>query len=355
MPPRTSLLTFISKMNKEKEIFNYLNKIGCCKHCCLRYICVRNPEHFSKSDSYIKQVFKKPHTFKVMLFTYIYRKTSSKASNRTRGLWKNWNWTPASSVWGCWRTYSSMGLSKRLRKTSRLGRTIPVCSRARLASRLAFTYENMAWGSIWRGSIQNFSPKVRSTTRDVNVTLFFCSDVLETQLNKAWKWVIRDRLESRIGKTFEQSDTCDFSINIILGYDSDSDELAVLPKMQPILFTTRQTQRRKYPEGIYSRKSVLEALSKTDTKIFKEYATVPPDVSDQSLRLKEITCFHSSIFLAGRYGSDAMLITFVLIFFLRTDIASILGNWARLRGSSMASKLWRRRCRKFFSNRYRNC
>lgn len=46
-------------------------------------------------------------------------------------------------------------------------------------------------------------------------------DILETQLNRAWKWLIREKLEVKLNKTFESSETCDFSINIVLNYELD--------------------------------------------------------------------------------------------------------------------------------------
>lgn len=45
--------------------------------------------------------------------------------------------------------------------------------------------------------------------------------MLETQLNKVWKWIIKDKLEIKLNKQFESSETCDFSVNIILNYELD--------------------------------------------------------------------------------------------------------------------------------------
>lgn len=46
---------------------------------------------------------------------------------------------------------------------------------------------------------------------------------METQINKAWKWTIRYKLAEKLHKTFENSETCDFAINIIMGYEFDTE------------------------------------------------------------------------------------------------------------------------------------
>lgn len=43
----------------------------------------------------------------------------------------------------------------------------------------------------------------------------------EVPLNRAWKIFIKDKLAVNINKQFQNSDTCDFSINIFLDYEDD--------------------------------------------------------------------------------------------------------------------------------------
>lgn len=130
---------------------------------------------------------------------------------------------------------------------------------------------------------------------------YFTRDILETQLNKVWKWIIRSKIEEKLSKKFECSDVCDFSINIVLKYELDAKELSVLSLMQPDFFNVRQVQKRKYRGEIYSRKSVLEALSKTSIKGFNAHACVPPEVSDKFLFCDDVSCMHNSIYIAGRF------------------------------------------------------
>lgn len=41
------------------------------------------------------------------------------------------------------------------------------------------------------------------------------------QLNKAWKMFIKNKLKEHINKEFENSDTCEFSVNISVCYEDD--------------------------------------------------------------------------------------------------------------------------------------
>lgn len=60
-------------------------------------------------------------------------------------------------------------------------------------------------------------------TQNKKNLLIFCF-IIEKEdlpLNKAWKMVVKDKLASHIHKKFENSDICDFFINITMNYENN--------------------------------------------------------------------------------------------------------------------------------------
>lgn len=47
-------------MKEEIEIFNYLLETGCCKSCCLRYICKKSSD-LEDVENYFQKVTKDAH------------------------------------------------------------------------------------------------------------------------------------------------------------------------------------------------------------------------------------------------------------------------------------------------------
>ncbi|XP_017775373.1 PREDICTED: putative tRNA pseudouridine synthase Pus10 [Nicrophorus vespilloides] len=131
--------------------------------------------------------------------------------------------------------------------------------------------------------------------------MFFNEENQEIPINRAWKMFVSPKLAEKIQKEFQNSDICEFSINVSTGYDEETEELLVLKEMQPKIFEMRTLQHRKYSGELFSRKGVLSALSVTPSGIFKMHGQVPPDVPSKQLVCKEIECKHKPIYMAGRY------------------------------------------------------
>lgn len=51
---------------------------------------------------------------------------------------------------------------------------------------------------------------------------YFTEEKVDIPLNKAWKIMVKDKLVKHINKKFENSDICDFSINISMDYDENT-------------------------------------------------------------------------------------------------------------------------------------
>lgn len=52
---------------------------------------------------------------------------------------------------------------------------------------------------------------------------FVLVDAEEVALNKTWKLLIKNRLLTKLNKEFENSVTCEFSINIVMDYVNDKE------------------------------------------------------------------------------------------------------------------------------------
>ncbi|GLV36657.1 uncharacterized protein CBL_02508 [Carabus blaptoides fortunei] len=255
-------------MSKEQKIFSYLYELGCCKICCLRYLCVRNPDIYENVDKYIKE--KQLLVGEVDLNEHVTKKLKSNPCIVCLGLLQDF----------C------------------IGETV---------DKVASNGEVSSYDSIPFTCSVSFPACIQLREHSMRLNLekiypdFYTFETMETQINKAWKWAIRHRLAEKLNKTFENSETCDFAINIIMGYEFDTEELSVLLKMQPDMFSIRQVQHRKFRGELFSRKGVQTALSKTNAGVFYEHATVPPAVPTKGLTCDKIECNHNSIYLAGRY------------------------------------------------------
>lgn len=60
---------------------------------------------------------------------------------------------------------------------------------------------------------------------------FFIVERDEIPLNRAWKMFVKNTLSNYTNKTFENSDTCNFFINITLDYEQDIEVLTIKAKI----------------------------------------------------------------------------------------------------------------------------
>lgn len=59
-------------------------------------------------------------------------------------------------------------------------------------------------------------------------------------------------------------------------------------------------QKRRSNDSFYSRKNVEIALNSLKDVEFEQYATVPPEPSDEILSIDKIACTSLSIFIGGK-------------------------------------------------------
>lgn len=62
----------------------------------------------------------------------------------------------------------------------------------------------------------------------------FLLDKEDVALNKAWKMIVKETLAKSINKKFENSDICEFSINICMEYEKNMDVISSVYKMLSI-------------------------------------------------------------------------------------------------------------------------
>ncbi|XP_020710993.2 tRNA pseudouridine synthase Pus10 [Athalia rosae] len=123
------------------------------------------------------------------------------------------------------------------------------------------------------------------------------------QIKEVWKWIVLPEVEKLIDKTgVPISATCPFVIDVFLAYSQDEDECKALLKMCGNTFKKRLQQKKKYSDGVFSRKSVETAMINTLENQFVEHYPCPPSHPSSQTFINEVTCAHSSFFVGGRYN-----------------------------------------------------
>ncbi|KAK5645332.1 hypothetical protein RI129_006632 [Pyrocoelia pectoralis] len=120
---------------------------------------------------------------------------------------------------------------------------------------------------------------------------FYIDDIEEIPLNKAWKLIIKDKISEKLGINFENSDICNFSINVTMDYADNRQEVSVVKEL---------AEKAKNGDLI-GRKSILSILSNCLAHKFHDIVKAPLSIPSVYLTCKQIECKHNSIYMAGRY------------------------------------------------------
>ncbi|KZS19858.1 putative tRNA pseudouridine synthase Pus10 [Daphnia magna] len=119
-----------------------------------------------------------------------------------------------------------------------------------------------------------------------------------TSLKDVWKFVFTEALEKKLNKQLEHSSS-PFQIHISILYKDEISECGALVDICPEKFKHRYNRTRVYREGIFTRNAAQSVLSGLSAEDFQKYYTLKlPNVS---AHYGPVQCSHNSIHIAGRY------------------------------------------------------
>ncbi|XP_065155524.1 tRNA pseudouridine synthase Pus10 [Atheta coriaria] len=251
---------------EEKQIVSYLLDLGCCLNCSIRYLCDKQLE-FSELDDFLSQKL-------------IINEVEIKEEDQIKRVKNN-----ACIV--CLGLLQDHMLQEIL--------NCPDLQKTQNYDNPMFSVSISMPASIL---LREHSMRLHVVEK---FPAFFTDDKLEIPINRVWKMFVKNPLAKTLNKTFQSSDIGDFFINITTDYIDDIEELKALQVMQPKDFQIRTTQHRKYHGELFTRKGVLQILSKSSEKLFRMHSACPPTIPNNFLTCKAIECKHNSIFIAGRY------------------------------------------------------
>ncbi|XP_025834214.1 putative tRNA pseudouridine synthase Pus10 [Agrilus planipennis] len=246
----------------KNQIIDHLLTIGCCKYCCLRYLNIRKEDSYLNIEQFMSDVKSSEETISI---------------KRVRP-------NPCIACLGLLQDFV----------IDEIIQNVQLNTAAEYDSKTFTCSVSMPVNILLREHLVKIDLKRKFPD-------FYKDDTQETQLNKIWKVVIKNKLASKLNKTFQNSVICNFSVNIILDYEDEDQELKLLQKAAPNHFKTRTQQRKKYSGEIYTRKDILNLLSEIKDDNILKHCPVPPEVPLKWLKCKSIECKHNPIYFAGRY------------------------------------------------------
>ncbi|XP_034248513.1 tRNA pseudouridine synthase Pus10 [Thrips palmi] len=128
------------------------------------------------------------------------------------------------------------------------------------------------------------------------------AEIRFVSVKDVWKWVAASEIADGIKKSFSQSNDCDFSITISIGYDDDEKECNCLMEMHKETYDVRKKQTRKFKDCLLSRKSVEALLLTTKPDHFQKYYPTPPEIPNNAVKCASVSLHHNSLYVAGRYN-----------------------------------------------------
>ncbi|XP_046616506.1 tRNA pseudouridine synthase Pus10 [Neodiprion virginianus] len=121
-------------------------------------------------------------------------------------------------------------------------------------------------------------------------------------IKEVWKWIAFPKIENLTAKmSLPISSTCPFVVDVFLVYSQDEEECKILLTMCGDTFKQRSQQKRKFSNGVFSRKSVETAMISTTDDQFVEHYPCPPTYPTSKASIDLVTCTHASFFIGGRY------------------------------------------------------
>ncbi|XP_015586235.1 putative tRNA pseudouridine synthase Pus10 isoform X1 [Cephus cinctus] len=252
---------------KDQEVYNFLNKIGCCPRCCLRFVGIRTPEYYQNVISTLKHL------------GYI---------NENESVIQE---LPCVICLGILQdSITDIAVEKVVSEVKKedhdcptftCALTIPIAVQLRERSvQICLGHEF----GLSESSLSSLKLRVQSV-KDI------------------WKYTAIPLIERATGKHADSvTINASFIIDIFFTYSNDENECKLLLNLCGKTFHLRAVQKRKYSDGVYSRKSVEAAmLTKSDEEFSKHFIS-PPSLPSRFVVVEKAICNHISIYIGGRYN-----------------------------------------------------
>ncbi|KAK9502353.1 hypothetical protein O3M35_011143 [Rhynocoris fuscipes] len=263
--------------NTEIDIYNLFKKNGCCDTCCLRLIGDKFPDNFRNLHQRLKSK------------GIIKEETDLNVDNHPEKVVKE---NPCIGCLGILqkpyseavleKVYTDIGKLSYDSETFNIAIVFPVSMQMRAHS-LYLHLEN------------NFPEHCAEV---------FPANAITASVKDVWKWqqflTITEKFVLTGKKKYDPLSP--LTVTIKLHYPDEDKECSSLFKMLPNEFSKTKNRKNQGSVDIYSRKSVEKALETVDKDLFKLHYPCPPDIPSVPMICEEVTAFHNSIHIAGRYN-----------------------------------------------------
>ncbi|KAG4080694.1 hypothetical protein HA402_013224 [Bradysia odoriphaga] len=257
------------------EVFDYLNEIGCCNTCNLRYVNGRFCNYLNIEKSLLVHgidISKMP------------RQSESGEPDR-----KRFKENEDACV-ACLGLFSTSNLDAVLEQILQCPDLQSYECDTILTSISLPIILSLRRLSIWLALIEKF-PKHFSLTEPPDTSI---KDVI--------KLIVNPKICDKLNKTFEINQS-GIMVNVFFEHADEADELKPLWDVKPEVFNERYATPRKFNREFMTRNAFEKHFnpSKLDADIYKKHIPVPPNLPKNLLKLDKITVSGPTIFVAGRY------------------------------------------------------
>lgn len=122
-----------------------------------------------------------------------------------------------------------------------------------------------------------------------------------TIMKDVWKNLVGPQVAANTGKNFVTGQNVDFALDVKLQYKDDTKDCSVLDTLCGPTFVDRRKMHRKYID-VYTRSSVDYALKKLSDQDILRGCPDPPSSPETPVSFDNMTCQHTSFYMAGRYN-----------------------------------------------------
>lgn len=250
---------------QEKETFDYLREIGCCKICSVRYLGLRKLDIFKDIDTFLTE--------------------NNFEEERAHGKCPKTN--PCIACLGLFqKIYIEESFQKMIQEilNHQYDNSIFNC-----ALSLPITIYLRAH-AVWQALCEKF-PTISHNKQEIYVT----------SIKDIWKLIIGNELATLIDKSLDTQNN-NLSITFTLTYPEETKECECLTKMHQDIYKSRQQHSNRFHNTLFTRKSVEQILPATAPEHFKKYYSVPPEVPSEIIFYDQICFLQNPLYIAGRYN-----------------------------------------------------
>ncbi|KAJ6647621.1 putative tRNA pseudouridine synthase Pus10 [Pseudolycoriella hygida] len=258
----------------KSDIFNYLNGIGCCNTCSLRYLNGRFNNYLNVEKSLL-----------VHGIDFETPPNKSEGEPSAKRLKQNEDMCVA-----CLGLFSSSCLDNVLEQVFQ-SRDIKLYENETVLTSVSLPIiVSLRRLSIWVALNEKF-PKYFSSTDPPDVSI---KDVV--------KLILNPKICEKLNKTLELNQS-GIMINLFFEYPEESEELKPLWEVKPELIAERCATPRKFNREMMTRAAFEKHFnpSKMNVHTYAKHVPVPPTFPKKQLKLDKITINGPTVFVAGRY------------------------------------------------------